>query len=723
MLFTKPDHFDFYRQQLKDLDNITTRLKQRLASEEPDVDGNQPTSARSADILTGTHFGLSTIHTVSSFLGTQDESQFHSRSGVHDESSQVHSPSGTREMVPGGSQFVHMTSEGDSGAFSGENTARSQDCQLSNREEAFGLTRDRSAAGGSDPQKCASQSPDSLMTVEGKLSSGNVNSMCSPHDFASNSQTSQGFVTGGGVISDSASASSKCHDGGGLHRDEKGATQNASVVRATKESGDMQAEVQNDLEDDFSESEDDFFGSYHQYRALLDREEATKLEEGSVCSEGDVEAITPRRINDVSSLFADIGNSNQVGHGTLPFGCPFPIHGHNAVADFSRTYPDQPSHDKQTSKDNSEISQTLLKNGRIMAHMLQHPDNYNVKDQHSFVDSWLAESSVHELDASYPDHVQTQDARMQESAKHLIQRDEKPAGDKTTTQSSREGQTQHTQISSSGLAGLSDGTPSTCLSEESPSSSLENLNDIHRGAAEVNGRAVSYHDVVPNRQLRSAPGANPPVSSRTHLLSNVELDSESSSCVQHVDWRGDGPSCQSSVNGHGFYMHHAPSPEEADSSGHEDGKPSFHSQQPLSSRTLKVSDFFSGAGVPRGADSGHCESSEEEFVCQPRAAADRTRDVTSRSGIRNGSLTASSDPPATEDSGLESGAKSSQDERDNALILDPTCNPTSDVFGATQDFFLSVEDLQASMQALQLATRAAASTTTRSSAQVSLIVF
>ena len=61
----------------------------------------------------------------------------------------------------------------------------------------------------------------------------------------------------------------------------------------------------------------------------------------------------------------------------------------------------------------------------------------------------------------------------------------------------------------------------------------------------------------------------------------------------------------------------------------------------------------------------------------------------------------------TEDSGLESGAKSSQDEREALSLLDSTQGHGQSQAAAVPEFFLPTEQLQASMRALQLATSAA----------------
>ena len=124
------------RQQLQDLDGITQRLRLRLSCEDSDIDANQPASARSADILTGTHSGLSTIHTTSSLTATREV--------LSDVSRQLLATTADTSQQRNGSTSEDNTSHNavDSGAFSGNNTGKSQevpDSQRSDKQEVFAV--------------------------------------------------------------------------------------------------------------------------------------------------------------------------------------------------------------------------------------------------------------------------------------------------------------------------------------------------------------------------------------------------------------------------------------------------------------------------------------------------------------------------------------------------------------------------------------------------------
>ena len=124
---------------------MTQQLRLRLSCEDSDVDANQPTSARSADILTGTHSGLSTIQTSSSMTGTREVLSDVSRQLLN--TREVSVDTGQRHN---GSTSEDNTSQNavDSGAFSGNNTGKSQegpDSQRSDRQVAFGAAQDMTA--------------------------------------------------------------------------------------------------------------------------------------------------------------------------------------------------------------------------------------------------------------------------------------------------------------------------------------------------------------------------------------------------------------------------------------------------------------------------------------------------------------------------------------------------------------------------------------------------
>lgn len=124
---------------------MTQRLRLRLSCEDSDVDANQPASARSADILTGTHSGLSTIQTSSSMTGTREVLSDVSRQLLS--AREISLDTGQRHN---GSTSEDNTSQNavDSGAFSGNNTGKSQealDSQRSDRQAALGAARDLTA--------------------------------------------------------------------------------------------------------------------------------------------------------------------------------------------------------------------------------------------------------------------------------------------------------------------------------------------------------------------------------------------------------------------------------------------------------------------------------------------------------------------------------------------------------------------------------------------------
>ncbi|KAK7097644.1 C2 domain-containing protein 3-like [Littorina saxatilis] len=758
MLFTS------LRQQLRDLDGMTQRLRLRLSCDDSDIDANQPASARSADILTGTQSGLSTIHTSSSLTMSRDV--------LSDVSRQLLA---SREMAVADTsqrQSEDNTSHNaaDSGAFSGDNTGKSQeppDSQRSEQQVTLGVAVSRAQSGVAG-RVLSSLPPTGLTPAETLTATAEARYLTespqgaltprSPRDFSSNSQTSQGFQPMSGPVPSDSSTSGSARVRGQkvpsltnltVEEDEdspRPALLQPDVGDDRPETAVMQDYKQNhaDYHSDDNSDDDEMFGSYHHYRAMLDREEQEhRHDDEEVEDDSNLETVTPRRINDVSGMLRQFAQHP----GTLP---PvfLPQGLSSGDATFAQTWPnaqhpnldsersgysqDQPiRQEEREEKDGEEGIETE----RFLPQEAERDEA--VQDRNSFIDSWLEDSAERERNST----VRSEPRLLTPSEQHSDRQD-------TTT-------THHQQfeldLPSSGEEESEEGTP---RAEDTPRSApvegrsaaggmhlLSNVefietitsvpsavrtrNGQRRGEAEhdeerrrddapsafqqVNGygdERLGRHDphLLSNVELYSTVSSmqittRPPAP--RHLLSNVELASTASGSSHHPDTASSRASRQSSANSAG----RRPELEACAEEENTEDKAEFNATKPLSARSEEVSEFFSTNRQAAVVNGGYDSSDEEldyQYTGGARAATAKSR-VAVKAREPCQSMTAT-----TEDSGLESGAKSSQDEREALSLLDSTQgHGQGHSQGAVPEFFLPTEELQASMRALKLATSAA----------------
>ncbi|KAL8593870.1 hypothetical protein ACOMHN_018082 [Nucella lapillus] len=743
------------RQQLQDLDSITTRLRLRLSVEESDIDNNQPSSARSADILTGTHSGLSTIHTTSSLTVTRDVLSDVSRQLLTSReitaNSSTHPPNESAA-----SEDLSSHNAVDSGAFSGNNTGKSQDgpdSQRSEKQVAFGEGK---GSGG----KLMSALPPSgnlATAVEEQFLEGSPQGALTPRDFSSNSQTSQGFQPAGAAVPSESSGSGVVGP-----RAQKvpsltnltGGRQEEEVTPRAQQTTETHQRVEDLFQQDYpppadynseeNSNDDEMFGSYHHYRAMLDQQEHRREEEEEEEEEGsNVELITPRRINDVSGILRQFDHPS----GTLPHAFPpheqvsssgeaalhtwpgvtTPREDHNtdSVEKYNTRGRSEEMDQKEFSAEEEEEREEEVAMGT--------GERSEAYERNSFIDSWLEDSR---------DRVHTPLTQSQALSCSLPQPgpDNNPPSlhpldlEARASEASSEGDTPRVN----GAADLEslgsekkEGGSVHLLSRVELIDTLTSVNSAaprqkHRGGnAQVmvnshlephyaephaghdghllHGQVAQGRHLLSNVELYSTVSSYHPAASQRprHLLSNVELASTASGSSHHPDTPSSRPSRQSSATSAGRRAELEVCAEHSENEGDSDRV------QPISARSDEVSQFF--APQQQGVVmNGAYDSSEEELDYQYSAAA-RAGGSAKPRGSAKGREPCQSITATTEDSGLESGAKSSQDEREALSLLDSTQGHGFSGAAATAPaFFLPADQLQASMRALQLATSAGA---------------
>ena len=507
-----------------------------------------------------------------------------------------------------------------------------------------------------------------------------------------------------------------------------------------------------DYRSDENSEEDEMFGSYHQYRAMLDQEEAENHpEEEEEDGGSNVETVTPRRINDVSGMLRQFAQHP----GTLP---PIfsPLHGlPSNDAAFAQTWPNLSHRDQEAERPSSgwerengdeegeeeeeEKEKEETETERLRAEEAETGGADVSRHRNSFIDSWLEDSverkqdpmteTQSQLAGSLQWHGGNRTAQSQQFELDLPDsgaeesEEDTPRGDGApeTESAPLEGRPPGGMPLLSNVELLDTQTTVNSVARQTrggqrPASVAGSQQTSGNGRAEMymtsNASAFSQvnghvgqglpHDphLLSNVELYSTtsslhPTARPP----RHLLSNVDLASTASGSSHHPDTASSRPSRQSSANSGGRRAELEVCAEVEDSQDEVE----FNEPQPVSARSAKVSDFFATsrqAVVVNGA----YDSSEEELDYQFSAGAKAA--VKSRVAGK-GREPCQSVTGTTEDSGLESGAKSSQDEREALSLLDSTQGHGQSQAAAVPEFFLPTEQLQASMRALQLATSAA----------------
>ena len=485
-----------------------------------------------------------------------------------------------------------------------------------------------------------------------------------------------------------------------------------------------------DYNSDDNSEDDEMFGSYHQYRAMLDREEEENRHDDDEEDGSNVETITPRRINDVSGMLRQFAQHP----GTLP---PiFPPSQEMAAGDnILQTWPNLGQHNvqgvgQQENKGEEEEEEHKQEDEEVEAEQL--PTDVIetvdiVHDRNSFIDSWLEESVDHGQDSMAHTHQQpfhltqgsqvTAASTMQhldldlpetESADSEAETPRAHGAPETESERSKERGERHLLSN----VELIDTLTSVNSAAKSKRGRQRRVDSLSQGSWEegreedvpplVNG--LGQPGVAPNPHLLSNvelystvstyhPASRPP----RHLLSNVELASTASGSSHPPDTASSRPSRQSSANSAGR-RHELEACVEIENSKDE---AQLEAPQPPDD----VSHFFAAPQQPERVN-GVYDSSDEELDYQysgARAAAPaRVR------AVSKGNEPCQSVTGMTEDSGLESGAKSSQDEREALSLLDSTQGHGLSGAATVPEFFLPTEQLQASMRALQLATSAAA---------------
>ena len=511
--------------------------------------------------------------------------------------------------------------------------------------------------------------------------------------------------------------------------------------------------------DDNNSEDDEMFGSYHRYRAMLDREEEEHHrdeEDGG----SKVEAITPRRINDVSGLMAQFAQHPE----TLPpvFTPPQGLASDDDAdaAAFAQTWPNSSHHDRglqrpgdgqarengveeeeeegEGEEDEDEEEEEEPGRERLPAEEAATEDPSALRHRNSFIDSWLEDSAEPEPEPEPETLTQTRAQQAaslrgagQGVARPNVQHLELDLPDSEGEESQEDtppgrGAPEPRSEPSEGpprllsnvelvdtLTSVTSGARRTRGGHQPTAGRLTNGGEHrngssgasayshfngHGGQGQGQGLPRDPH-LLSNVELYSTtssfhPTARPP----RHLLSNVELASTASGSSHHPDTASSRPSRQSSANSGG----RRPELEACAEIENSEDEAEFGAPQPVSARSEEVSDFFA-ASRPATAVNGAYDSSEEELDYQYSSGA-RAAAVKSRTAAGKGREPCQSVTATTEDSGLESGAKSSQDEREALSLLDSTQGQGQ---GQPQ-FFLPTEQLQASMRALQLATGSAA---------------
>ncbi|KAK7503764.1 hypothetical protein BaRGS_00004887, partial [Batillaria attramentaria] len=648
--------FSSLRQQLQDLDSMTSRLRLRLSCEESDIDANQPASARSADILMGTQSGLSTIHTSSSLNATRDVSDTSRNNNA--------SLLGSREITPDSSRQHNATSEDaasnnaqDSGAFSGDNTGKSNeapDSQRSEKQVGFGaaVTGGASLLSGLPP----SGIPESLL-VETAATLAEAQYLLqshaapttprSPRDFSSNSQTSQGFQPMPAAPSDgSTSGISRAHRQQVPSLVNLMAEDDADTPRTNVPSGSGAVKTGSD-------DVQDYLQNHAHHSDSDDNSQADEIW---------------------------LENSAEHEHDTLTTSKTGPARTDTYSDD--RTFV-QPF---ELEVEDSEEGDTPRASGHQEAESeQQEAESEHQEEEHESKPKMRLLSNVELIDSLTS--IRSGPHKRTQRRTDVIVVQNRLSSSRQTEPHPAPGNVENSFEFPSG-----DGPHDRHL--------LSNV--------ELYSTVSSYH-----------PAARHP----RHLLSNVELASTASGSSHHPDSASSRPSRQSSANSAGRHHDLEVCEEEEDVDVDNDDADEPGTQQPASARSQEVSDFFAAEAAARSngqrvVNGGGYDSSDEEHVeyqysAGARAAAVKSRATAGKPRDVSHSLTCASDRTVTEDSGLESGAKSSQDERDGMSLMDSTHGHHPSLHGAAApvpEFFLPVDQLQASMRALQLATSAASQT-------------
>nr|XP_011413692.2 C2 domain-containing protein 3 [Crassostrea gigas] len=318
--------FGSLRKQMQDLDQITSRLKQKLTpvyslpqhlSSEPEA----PVSCRSTGhaTLTSTHSGLSTISTLHLQHSQRDSSRTQESELLLTASNEAES---SRTGVDSGVLSVTQSSE----------KYQDQEALDSQRSDGLDAFRLRSLTHEFNKDSPRDQNSDTGIHCPYKLreddSSSNSNVGNTPRDSHSKSSTPRGStprdpysVSNGSKMSDPSSlgfqyqgdmssrshisAKSSYQDGGGKSpvdvafglANEKNSNVNFNSNEKKMESKDMSV-IEENADESGGEGDEKY---YHRYRDILDEQDS----EGSeVESEADI--VVPRTLNDVSGKFGGI---------------------------------------------------------------------------------------------------------------------------------------------------------------------------------------------------------------------------------------------------------------------------------------------------------------------------------------------------------------------------------------------------------------------------------
>lgn len=318
--------FGSLRKQMQDLDQITSRLKQKLTpvyslpqhlSSEPEA----PVSCRSTGhaTLTSTHSGLSTISTLHLQHSQRESSRTQESELLLTASNEAES---SRTGVDSGVLSVTQSSE----------KYQDQEALDSQRSDGLDAFRLRSLTHEFNKDSPRDQNSDTGIHCPYKLreddSSSNSNFGNTPRDSHSKSSTPRGStprdpysVSNGSKMSDPSSlgfqyqgdmssrshisAKSSYQDGGGKSpvdvafglANEKNSNVNFNSNEKKMESKDMSV-IEENADESGGEGDEKY---YHRYRDILDEQDS----EGSeVESEADI--VVPRTLNDVSGKFGGI---------------------------------------------------------------------------------------------------------------------------------------------------------------------------------------------------------------------------------------------------------------------------------------------------------------------------------------------------------------------------------------------------------------------------------
>ncbi|XP_048237074.1 C2 domain-containing protein 3-like isoform X2 [Haliotis rufescens] len=640
--------FTSLRKQLEDLDSITARLKEKLGPDSAANGERQPVRA-SGMVLTGTFAGLSTIHSVSS--------QGDAMENIEKDIAVSHSSNIEENVAASRSSNIAA----DSGAYSVENSSENTgaDSQRSERASVFTTPPNPGSSNNGSDSGVNKDTSLTLRTPREWLDSNGVDRPqvlgTSAKDLTNNSDRLV-FTEGGDAMGEFLMTVDTPRDvltnyetsqgfvpGQMLPSPSQGSTEPRSHTRSRVEQ-DIQESIQ-ELDSDQDEGEQ--FGNYHCYREMLDSEELEADDEG----EG-VEIVHPRRINDVSGILAGF-YSGQTGDtdGRL-------------VSNGQSQGFDKPRYEaaQTVATDDETVHKTHLGqpgSRQVQQTFTQHCERHDTENsetkqrKRTLVDCWLSETD----DVGGEGGETPQEVSDMEDIDEATPRKMPPA---------RAGHNTSTLLSN---VELLDTLTSTLETREQSGEELEQPRRPHsqRLLSNVDLESVTSY----NTSHRPDSGSSKISGRSSHLSSNrKDEDIVEDTAEGDLEWTGDERR------------------ERFDAVRQE--LDDFFSRQKETDGTLEDSSFPALKHLSLSGDLSTHSSGQNlhHTIRHVQQGYDTNTDLHS--------------DRTTEDSGLESGTKSSQDEKEAFSMFDITHRTDP-----MPNFFLPPENLQASMRALQAATAAA----------------